>query len=71
MIGITRPGSCRCLTQDGLSVAPAIRAYGGNQARSPAEMALAAARVDGRVTVLDFVTGTNGMNGTMGCWDDG
>jgi len=39
---------------DGLSVAPAIRAYGGNQTRSPAEMALAAARVDGRVTVLDF-----------------
>lgn len=45
--------------QDGLSVAPAIRAYGGNQTRSPAEMALAAARVDGRVTVLDFVSGTN------------
>lgn len=39
---------------DGLSVAPAVRAYGGGSARSPAEMALAAAKVDGRVTVLDF-----------------
>lgn len=39
---------------DGLSVAPAIRAYGGGQSRSPAEMALAAAKVEGRVTVLDF-----------------
>ena len=50
------------VSKDGLSVAPAVRAYGGSgAARGPAEMALLAAKLEGRVTVLDFDAGTTSL----------